>query len=255
MKLSGRTILITGGSAGIGLAFAAKFIELGNEVIVTGRDRARLDEAKARHPKLHTIVSDVADIASVTALAAEVSARFPKLDVLMNNAGILVHRNVARGTTDLAALTTELDINVAGTIRTTAAFVELLKANHGAIINVTSGLAFVPLPSAPIYCATKAALHSYTMSLRFQLQDAGVEVVELMPPAIDTAINAGMPKDGDVKLISTDELVALTMPGLLAGDPEIRPGQANQLHWMSRIAPGFINGQLWKGSKGFVPAE
>src|SRR6266700_3352502 len=158
MKLIDRTILITGGSAGIGLAFARKFLELGNQVIVTGRRQSTLEQLKVSYPKLHTIQSDVADPAQIASLARRVKADYPKLDVLMNNAGIMIH--------------------------TTSAFIDILTANQGTLINVSSGLAFVPLSSAPIYCATKAAVHSYTQSLRFQLEESGVEVIELMPPAV-----------------------------------------------------------------------
>src|SRR5213079_2804138 len=116
MKITGRTILITGGSAGIGLAFARKFLELGNEVIVTGRRQAVLDQVKARYPKLHTIQSDVADPAQIAALATRVKADFPKLDLLMNNAGIMIFRNLTAPAADLAELTAEMNINVAGVI-------------------------------------------------------------------------------------------------------------------------------------------
>src|SRR5438094_3191340 len=116
MKLTGRTILITGGSAGIGLAFALKFAELGNEVIVTGRRQAVLDEVKAKYPKLHTIQSDVANPAQISALAARVKADFPKLDVLINNAGVVLHKNLTLPAADLAGLMTEVNINVGGVI-------------------------------------------------------------------------------------------------------------------------------------------
>jgi NAD(P)-dependent dehydrogenase (short-subunit alcohol dehydrogenase family) len=106
---------------------------------------------------------------------------------------------------------------------------------------------------SPIYCATKAALHSYTLALRQQLKDHGVEVIELMPPAVHTDLTADLPDDGDFKIITTEQLMAETFKGLRAGREEIRPGQANQLYWMSRIAPGFINAQLEKGSKALVP--
>jgi uncharacterized oxidoreductase len=254
MKLSGHTILVTGGSAGIGLAFATRFLELGNEVIVTARTRSRLDQVKTDHPRLHTIVSDVSDAASVASLTAEVKERFPRLDVLMNNAGVMVSRNLGVPAADLTALTSEIDINLKGTIRTTSALIDVIRANKGTIINVSSALAFVPLTSAPIYCATKAAIHSYTSSLRFQLRDAGVHVVELMPPAVKTDMTAGMSEGDGVKLITTDELVAATTKALEAGKVEIRPGQSNQLHWMSRVVPGFINGMLYKASKPLIPA-
>src|SRR5216117_2312216 len=206
MKLTGRTILITGGSAGIGLAFALKFLELGNEVIVTGRRQAVLDQVKANHPKLHTIQSDVADPAPIAALAARVKAEFPRLDVLMNNAGIMLYKILKARAADLAGLTAEVNINVGGVIGMTSAFIDILTANKGTVINLSSALAFVPLPSAPIYSATKAAIHSYTQSLRFQLEETGVEVIELMPPAVKTDMTTELAEGGGT-VISTDELV------------------------------------------------
>src|SRR3954471_15871857 len=153
MNLTGRTILVTGGSAGIGLAFALKFVGLGNQVIVTGRRQAVLDEVKAKHPKLHTIQSDVADPAQIAALAARVKADFPKLDVLMNNAGVMLSKNLKASAADLTGLMMEMDINFGGVIRMNSAFIDLLTTNKGTVINVSSALAFVPVPAAPIYSA------------------------------------------------------------------------------------------------------
>src|SRR5438270_1889745 len=252
MKLRNRTILITGGSAGIGLAFALKFAELGNRVIVTGRRQRALDEVKAKYPKLHTIQSDVANPGQIAALAARVKADFPKLDVLMNNAGIMIFRNLTAPAADLAELTAEMNINVAGVIGMTSAFIDILTANKGTLINVSSGLAFVPLPSAPIYSATKAAIHSYTQSLRFQLEETGVEVIELMPPAVKTDMTTELAEGGG-SVITTDELVKQSFALLKAGTIEIRPGQSKQLAFLRRLAPNFINGQLWKASKKLVP--
>jgi len=253
MKLTGRTILITGGSAGIGLAFALKFLQLGNEVIVTGRRQAVLDQVKANHPKLHTIQSDVADPAQIAALAARVKSDFPKLDVLMNNAGIMLHKNLKAPATDLAGLMAEMNVNVGGVITTTSAFIDILRANKGTVINTSSALAFVPLPSAPIYSATKAAIHSYTQSLRFQLEETGVEVIELMPPGVKTEMTAELAESGGVSVITTDELVTQSFAALKTGAFEIRPGQSKQLAFMRRLAPDFINRQLWKASKKLVP--
>jgi len=252
MNLSNRTILITGGSAGIGLAFALKFAELGNEVIVTGRRQKVLEDVKAGHPKLHTIQSDVADPAQIAALAARVKADFPKLDVLMNNAGIMLYKNLRVPATDLAGLMAEVNINLGGVITTTSAFIDILTANKGTVINVSSALAFVPLPAAPIYSATKAAIHSYTQSLRFQLEESGVEVVELMPPGVKTDMTTEL-AEGGVTVITTEELVKRSFVALKAGAVEIRPGQSKQLAFMRRLAPDFINGQLWKASKKLVP--
>ncbi len=253
MKLSGNTILITGGSAGIGLAFAKKFVELGNTVIVTGRTQTKLDSAKQEVPELQTIQCDASDISAVQNLAKTVTEKFPNTNILMNNAGIFLRKNLAAPTEDLQRLTYELDVNLAGPIRMVSLFIDQIKAQKGTIINVSSGLAFVPLHCAPVYCATKAALHSYTISLRQQLGGLGVEVIELMPPAVRTELTSGLPEDGDFKIITTDELVKATIKGLKSGSEEIRPGQANQLRWMSRIAPGFINKQLEKGSKELIP--
>lgn len=253
MKLQGNTILITGGSAGIGLAMAKEFVSLGNSVIITGRNADKLEAARKETPALEIIRSDAADPDAVQALAAEVGDRFPEMNVLVNNAGVMIPRNHTAPTEDLVALTAELDVNLAGPIRMVSVLIDRLKANRGTIINVSSGLAFVPLQLSPIYCATKAALHSYTMALRQQLKDEGVEVIELMPPAVHTELTADMPDDGDFKVLTTDELMEGAFKGLRAGRLEIRPGQANQLYWMSRIAPGFINGQLEKGSKSMVP--
>src|SRR3989449_8828251 len=253
MKITGRTILITGGSAGIGLAFALKFLELGNQVIVTGRRQTVLDEVKAKYPKLHTIQGDVADPAQIDSLATRVKAEYPRLDVLMNNAGIMLHKNLKVPATDLDGLMAEMNINVGGVIRTTSAFIDILAANKGTVINVSSALAFVPLPSAPIYCAAKAAVHSYTQSLRFQLEGTGVEVIELLPPAVKTDLSADLAEGAGFTLITTDGLVKQSFASLKAGALEIRPGQSKQLAFMRRLAPDFINRQLWKSSKKLVP--
>lgn len=253
MKLDGNTILITGGSSGIGLAMAKEFVGLGNKVIITGRNADKLEAVRKETPALEIFQSDAADPEALRALATHIKDRFPEMNVLVNNAGVIVPRNHTGPTDDLVELTAELDINLAGPIRMVSVLIDQLKANRGTIVNVSSGLAFVPLQLSPIYCATKAAIHSYTMTLRQQLKGQGVEVIELMPPAVHTALTTDLPDDGDFKIMTTDELMKETFKGLRAGRLEIRPGQANQLYWMSRIAPGFINGQLEKGSKSLVP--
>src|SRR3954453_14530766 len=252
MKLTGRTILITGGSAGIGLAFALKFLELGNEVIVTGRRQAVLDQVKAKYPKLHAIQSDVADPSQIVALATRGKANLPKLVVLINNAGILPYKNLKASAPDLTGLMAEMNINVGRVVGMTSALIAVLKGNKGTVINVSSGLAFVPLPAAPIYSATKAAIHSYTQSLRFQLEETGVEVIEIMPPAVKTAMTTELAEGGGT-VITTDELVKQSFALLKAGALEIRPGQSRQLAFLRRLAPDFINGKLWKMSKKLVP--
>src|SRR5256886_1034500 len=153
-------------------------------------------------------------------LLRRAKAEYPRLDVLMNNAGIMLYKNLKVPAADLDGLMTEMNINVGGVIRMTSAFIDTLAANRGTVINVSSGLAFVPLPAAPIYSATKAAIHSYTQSLRFQLEETGVEVIELMPPAVKTEMTAAFP-EGEVTLITTEELVKQSFASLNAGAVEI----------------------------------
>jgi uncharacterized oxidoreductase len=147
----------------------------------------------------------------------------------------------------------EVNINVGGVIRMTSAFIDILAANQGTVINVSSALAFVPLPSAPIYSATKAAVHAYTQSLRFQLEETGVEVIDLMPPAVKTDLTAELSEGEGIALMTTGELIKQSFAGFKAGKLEIRPGQSNQLAFLRRLAPDFINRQLWNASKKFVP--
>ena len=253
---TGKRVLVVGGSSGIGNGIAHAFRTRGAAVHVWGTRARAEDYDPAEGSDLsglgYTCV-DVADPDAILALATRIRAEHPKLDILMNNAGIFLYKNLTAPSRDLLSLTTEMEVNVNGTIRMTSALIDVITANRGSIINVSSGLAFVPLTAGPIYSATKAAIHSYTISLRFQLQETGVRVIELMPPTVKTDLTADMPEGGDIKVITTDELVAMTIKDLKAGVLEIRPGQSNQLHWMSRIAPGFISEQLYKGSKAIIP--
>lgn len=173
----------------------------------------------------------------------------------MNNAGIMLHKNLRIPAADLDALMEEVNINVGGVIRMISEFIDILTANKGTIINTSSLFAFVPMPSAPIYSATKAAVHAYTQSLRFQLEERGVEVIELMPPGVRTDMTADLPEGDGIRLITTDKLLKVTFAALKAGKLEIRPGQSNLLAWMRRLAPDYINRQLWKTSRKLVPVE
>jgi uncharacterized oxidoreductase len=168
--------------------------------------------------------------------------------------GIMLHKNLRAPAAELDGLMAEVNTKLGGVIRMTSAFIDVLSINKGTIINLSSALAFVPLPSAPIYYATKSAVHAYTQSLRFQLEDAGIEVIELMPPAVRTELSAEIQEGEGVALISTDELIRQSFAGLRAGKLEIRPGQANLLALMRRFAPDFVHRQLWKASKKLVPA-
>jgi uncharacterized oxidoreductase len=190
MKTSGNTILITGGGSGIGREMAQRFHDLGNTVIVAGRTQASLEETVRGRANMHWLTVDASDEASIATFAKTALERFPAINVLINNAGIMHREDIAHGGKTAIAEQT-LITNVLGPIRMTNAFVDHLSAQADAvIINTTSGLAFVPLIAAPSYSASKAALHSWTVSLREQLRGK-VEVIELAPPAVRTELTPG----------------------------------------------------------------
>ncbi len=251
MRLTGRTILITGGTSGIGLELAKRLLERGNVVIVTGRDRQRLDTTRQASPGLHAFQSEAGDPAAILALRHAVLAQFPALDVLVNNAGIMRKLDLNQER-DLLDLTREIDINLCGPVRMVQAFLPHLRTRKDAlVVNVSSGLAFVPMPISPIYCATKAAIHSFSQSLRAQLAGTSVSVVELAPPGTETPLFRGefeQELQGQ-KAMSAQVLVAKAIRGIEAGKLEIRPGLSNVLRTMSRLAPDLMFKQLAKIGK------
>lgn len=190
MKTTGNTILVTGGGSGIGRELARRWHDLGNTVIVAGRSEGPLAETAQDHANVHAMTLDVSDPADIQRFARDVVARFPALNVLVNNAGIMRYEDVT-ARRDLADVEATIVTNLLGPIRLTDALVEHLKGQDGAaIVNVSSGLAFVPMPKAATYSATKAAIHSYTVSLRAKLEGA-VEVIEIVPPAVQTELTPG----------------------------------------------------------------
>jgi uncharacterized oxidoreductase len=215
MKTTGNTILVTGGGSGIGLALAQRWHDAGNRVIVTGRDAAKLDAAVAGRANMATVALDVTDAEAIAAFAKDIVAKYPALNVLVNNAGIMAPED-ASAKRDLAHAEATVATNILGPIRLIDALVDHLAAQDGAaIVNVTSGLAFVPLPGAPTYSATKAAMHSYSVALRVQLEGK-VEVIELAPPAVRTDLTPGQStREGYMPLDAfADEVM-----GLFAQDP------------------------------------
>lgn len=250
MKLSGRTVLITGGTSGIGLELARRLLARGNTVLVTGRDEGKLAQARATLPGLHAIRSDVSDPAAIDALHDQIVAQFPAMDVLVNNAGIM--RNIKlREDRALDDVTHEIDVNLSGPIRMVQRFMpHLLAQPEAAIVSVSSGLAFVPFPPAPIYSAAKAGLHAYTQVLRLQLRGTRVAVIELAPPGTDTALFHGefAEEVAKTKPMPLAVLADKAIAAMAAGKPEIRPGLSNVLKFMSRAAPTFMLNQLAKAT-------
>ncbi|HEX8418425.1 MAG TPA: SDR family oxidoreductase [Sphingomonas sp.] len=210
MKRSGNTILITGGGSGIGEAMAQRFHDRGNTVIVAGRRQDALDRACAGRENMHGLTLDIADATDISAFARRVIAGFPAVNVLINNAGIMRYEEIGAAR-DLADAEATVTTNLLGPIRLIDALVDhLATRDDAAIVNVTSGLAFVPMTATATYCATKAALHSYTVSLRDALRDR-VEVIELAPPAVQTDLTPGQSTRPGYQPLEefADELMAL----------------------------------------------
>ena len=249
MKLTENTILVTGGSNGIGLELATQFLKLGNTVIITGRNMNRLNEVKKKYPKLNIIQSDAGKSIDIKSLYEIVSKQFPKLNVLINNAGIMRKLNLNDTSLDLENINQEIAINLSGPIRMVNQFLPLLKLQqHAAIMNVSSGLAFVPFPISPVYSAAKAGVHFYTQTLRIQLKNSNIKVFELAPPLTNTELqNAFTPDDmKGTQVMETSKMIEVAIKGFSNDTLEIRPGQSNLLKFMSRLAPQFILNQMSK---------
>lgn len=222
METSGNTILITGGGSGIGRGLAEALHARGNKVIIAGRRQSALDETTAANPGMASMNLDVERADEVRAFAAKVAAAYPSLNVLINNAGIMRAEDLRAQPDDLADAEAMVVTNLLGPIRLTAALLPTLrKQPRSAVVNVSSGLAFVPLAITPTYSATKAALHSYTESLRAQLAGTTTEVIEVIPPAVQTDLMPG--SKTNPRAMGLDAYIAEVMSLLDAhpGAPEV----------------------------------
>ena len=217
MHMSGNTILITGGGSGIGRALAEAFHARGNQVVVAGRRQAALDEVAAANPGLRTAALDMDDANSIRRVAAQLAQEVPALNAVIHNAGVMRAERLRDG--DVADAEATVATNLLGPIRLTAALLPALLAQpRAAILTVSSGLAFVPLSLNPTYCATKAAIHSYTQSLRTQLKDTAVQVIELVPPYVRTGLT-GERQASDPAAMPLPDYIAETM-ALLDAHPD-----------------------------------
>lgn len=237
MQLSGNTVLITGGATGIGYAMAEAFLDAGSTVAICGRTETSLLEARAKHPGFHTRVCDVSNEEDRRRLLEWTAAQLPGLNILANNAGVQRDIDFTKGIDDFLAGENEIRVNLEAAIILTGLFVPLLaKSKNSAIVNVTSGLGFVPATRMPVYSASKAGLHAYFMAIRHQLSKVGIKVFEVVPPAVDTELNPdGRAKRGNFKAnLTPREFVSGVMKGLQNDAFEIGYGMTEGLIQASR---------------------
>jgi uncharacterized oxidoreductase len=221
MKTTDNTILITGGGSGIGRGLAEAFHRLGNQVIIAGRGQKTLDETTMANPGMKSLTLDVSDPKSIQSFAGKITKDYPSLNVLINMAGMMQPENLLVKPDDLSTAEKTVTTNLLGPIRLTAALLpSLQKQSRATIMNVSSGLAFVPLAMTPTYCATKAAIHSYTQSLRYQLKETKVEVIELIPPYVATTL-MGNQQANDPKAMPLNEFIDEVM-SILKSQPDAK---------------------------------
>lgn len=249
MNIQNNTILITGGTSGFGLEFASRLRALGNEVIITGRNPQKLQEVKQKLPGVHAIQSDVSKAEDIIRLYEEVTKQFPALNIIINNAGEM--RKISlHHTHELSDITREIEINLMGPIRMIQQFLPHLKTKStAAILNVTSGIAFMALPVSPIYSASKSGLRAYTQALRVQLKNTGIRVIELVAPGSSTPLNDKFMNDDGFNpkaLMAPEKIVDAAIKGMQSDKEEIYPGLAGVMRIASRVAPGFLMKQAGK---------
>ena len=243
MKLTGNTILITGGTSGLGLGFARELSTLGNKVFICGRREDKLKEISLKYPEITTRKCDISKGSEREELVNWTLHQFPAINIIINNAGIQTNQPI-NPAMDLSKVQQEVDTNFLAPIHLCALLSDHLKGKeNAAIINISSGLAFVPLAFLPVYCATKAGVHSFTLSLRYLLKDSGVRVFEIAPPAVDTELGQdrrtdGVPSHGG---ISVDEFIKDTMKALRNDEFEAAIGSAINLREKKELMFPILN--------------
>lgn len=244
----GNTALVTGGGSGIGLAIAQAFAKLGIRVLICGRDPDKLAQAKRATPELHIYQCDITQPDQVGMMFGTIAEEHEGLNVLVNNAGTASLSDFLFDEEVLAKAQREIETNLVGTLRVTKAALPQLLDKRDAIMTITSAVALVPLPTAAIYSATKAALH-LSVSLRYQLRGTHVRVFEVMPPTVDTEMGRNI---GGARLFPRDMAQAV-VAGFQKDRYEIRMGAAKALHAAYRVSPGLAENLLRRST--FVPTK
>ncbi len=229
MRLVGNTILVTGGGSGIGRGLAEAFHKLGNKVIVAGRRKAKLADLVQANPGIDTVELDVSNLESIASVSKELMTKYPKLNVLVNNAGIMQLDDVSKPIDD-KLLTSEFETNFFGTVRMTSALIEHLKRQESAtVLNVSSVLGYVPMAFAALYSATKAGIHAYSMGLRYRLRGTSVQVLEIVPPWVQTDL---LNSSEEPRAMPLKPFIEQTIEALRTSDSEVlveiaKPFRAN----------------------------
>jgi uncharacterized oxidoreductase len=227
MKISENTILITGGATGIGLALAESLLKAGNKIIICGRRTNKLERVRSEHPEIQTMTCDVSTEKNRKELYTGTISDFPDINILINNAGIQRRIDLKEGEAGLRG-EDEIEVNLKAYIHLASLFIPRFLRKESAVVNISSGLGFVPIAAFPIYCATKAAIHSYTISLRHQLKDTSIRVFEIIPPTVDTELDHGR-RPPENRGISPTEVATAFLSAFKEDRFEIAVGQAENL--------------------------
>lgn len=253
MRTTNNTVLITGGATGIGLALAEAFLQAGNEVLICGRRENKLLEARQKFPQLHIQVCDIGKKSQREDLYRWATTEFPRINMLINNAGIQKEIDFLAGAPALDDEESEIEINLTASVHLTALFVPhfLQQASECAVVNITSGLAFIPLKIVPVYCATKAALHTFSISLRSQLAKTNVRVFEIAPPIVKTELHReAKARKQSNRGIAPSAVAEEALKAIKRNRYEAIIEKAKVLKAASRIAPGFFHRLLNKVATG-----
>ncbi len=244
MNLQHSTVLITGGTSGIGLELVKQLTKLGAKVIITGRDLEKLIAVQKQFSKVDIFQSDVSSPENIRQLYNSVTRQFPELNIIINNAGEMRLLDLQDTRPSLENITREIDINLSGTIQMTHQFLpHLTKQPAAAVVNVSSGIAFMPFSVAPVYSASKAGVRAYTQALRLQLKGTSVKVFEMIPPGVKTNLQKDwvLPTDtGSSMTMEVDAMVKVAIKGLQQDKPELNPFLIGVIKWASRIVPGAL---------------